>query len=507
MNLEHISRQVGILMMLLAGAMSTSLVVAWLCDDPPSAYWTFGGSSGLTLLFGAMCWWIGRRASGTLFRREALAIVGLSWLLTGFFGSLPYIFEGALPHPVDAYFETVSGFSTTGSTVLSDIEGLTDALHWWRTMTHWLGGIGIVVIFVAIFPQIGVGGKLLFKTEVPGPITEGLRPKIRETSIALFWIYFAFTALLAVLLYIFGPGEAEALARGRPNIEMDWHNAITHSFATMATGGFSTLGDSVAGFDSVAVDLLITGFMFIAGINFGLYYAALRGGWKAALRDRELWMYCGVVLLATVVVTLNIWGTGEPGTADAAKHETLWSSWRYAVFQVLGVITTTGFGTDNFELYPPLSKLILVFLMFMGGMAGSTAGGMKMFRFLVMFRSIWQQIRQTFRPTQVQVMRINRKVIGKDVVEGILAFLLLGMVVFTLSSLYMAWLGLDVVSATTSVAATLFNIGPGLAKVGPVESFAFIPASGKAVLSLCMVMGRLEFYSIMVLVVPEFWRD
>lgn len=330
MNLGHVSRQVGILLMLLAGAMSTSLPVAWLCGDPASAYLTFGASSGLTLVAGALFWWLGRKASGTLFRREALAIVGVSWLLIGFFGGLPYVFEGALPNFVDAYFETVSGFSTTGSTVLTNIEGLTEALHWWRTMTHWLGGIGIVVIFVAIFPQLGVGGKLLFKTEVPGPITEGLRPKIRETSLALFWIYLAFTLILAGLLYVVGPDEAEALARGRPNAEMDWHNAFAHSFATMGTGGFSTLNDSVAGFDSVAVDLLLTLFMFLAGVNFGLYYVALQSGWRVALRDRELWMYAGVILAATVVVTANIWGSGDPGSAHALKHEGLWPSARYA---------------------------------------------------------------------------------------------------------------------------------------------------------------------------------
>jgi trk system potassium uptake protein TrkH len=507
MNLGHVSRQVGILLMLLAGAMSTSLPVAWLCGDPASAYLTFGASSGLTLVAGALFWWLGRKASGTLFRREALAIVGVSWLLIGFFGGLPYVFEGALPNFVDAYFETVSGFSTTGSTVLTNIEGLTEALHWWRTMTHWLGGIGIVVIFVAIFPQLGVGGKLLFKTEVPGPITEGLRPKIRETSLALFWIYLAFTLILAGLLYVVGPDEAEALARGRPNAEMDWHNAFAHSFATMGTGGFSTLNDSVAGFDSVAVDLLLTLFMFLAGVNFGLYYVALQSGWRVALRDRELWMYAGVILAATVVVTANIWGSGDPGSAHALKHEGLWPSARYAAFQVVSVVTTTGFGTDNFELYPPLGKLVLVFLMFLGGMAGSTAGGMKMFRFLVMFKAIGQQVLQVFRPAQVQVVRINRKAMRAEVVQSILSFLLLGLVIFTLASLYMAWLGLDVVSATTSVAATLFNVGPGLAKVGSVENFAFIPTSGKVVLSLCMVMGRLEFYSILVLLVPAFWRE
>lgn len=506
MNYRRISRFVGILIMFLSVAMATSLIWAAALDDARTTVTAYVASALITFLAGATAWWIGRNAEGTIFRREAIAIVAVAWLLLGAFGGLPYVLDGVFTNPADAYFEAISGFSTTGSTVLSAIEPMSHASHWWRGMTHWLGGMGIIVLFIAVFPTLGVGGKLLFQTEVPGPITEGLRPKIRETSIALWWIYFGLTALQAALLYAFGPDAVEVAAKGlSPNAEMDLHNAIIHAMSTMATGGFSTLNDSVGGFDSVAVDAIITVFMALAGVNFALYYAALRGNGRRALRDRELWVYSGAIVLATIIITVAIWGTGDG--ADGAKHESLLSSFRYAVFQVLGIVTSTGFGSDDFNLYPPVGRLLLIALMFMGGMAGSTAGGMKVFRFLVMFKALKQQIHQTFRPNRIHVVRISGRVIAPGVVQGILAFLALGVLAWIAASLYLTARGIDIVTATTAVAATLFNIGPGLAKVGAVENFGWLPTDVKCVLSFCMILGRLEFYSLLVLFVPSFWRD
>ena len=506
MNYRRISRFVGILLMFMAGAMSTSLFWAWWLEDTWKTVSAFVVSVLITLGAGAIAWWVGRSETGTIFRREALAIVALAWLSIGAFGGLPYLLDGAFVNPADAYFETISGFTTTGSTVLSEIEHLSHAAHWWRGMTHWLGGMGIIVLFVAIFPQLGVGGKLLFQTEVPGPITEGLRPKIRETSIALWWIYFGFTALEALLLYAAGPDAADVAARGlSPNAEMDVHNAVIHAMSTMATGGFSTLNASAAGFESVSVDLIITVFMAFAGINFSLYYVVLRGGFHRAIRDRELWMYSGTIAVATVVLTVAIWHTGIG--ADGARHEGIFNSLRYAVFQVVAIITSTGFGTDNFDAYPPLGRLMLIALMFMGGMAGSTAGGMKVFRFLVMLKALKQEIHYAFRPNRIHVIRISGRVIPPAVVQGILSFLALGMLVWIGASLYLTARGIDIVTATTAVAATLFNIGPGLGKVGSIENFGWMGTDIKCLLSFCMILGRLEFYSVLVLLVPSFWRD
>jgi trk system potassium uptake protein TrkH len=386
---------------------------------------------------------------------------------------------------VDAYFETISGFTTTGSTVMTEIAGQSRGLHWWRSLTHWLGGMGIIVLFVAIFPQLGVGGKFLFKSEVPGPITEGLKPKIKQTAATLYWIYFTFTVVEALILWLL--------------CGMSLHDAICHAFATMATGGFSTQNGSVADYDSAAIDYVITVFMVFAGINFSLYYGILRGRVSALFRDVELRVYLGLIAVATIVITLSIWNI-DP------RHDSILDPFRFAVFQVVAIITTTGFGTDDFSLWPPMSQLLLVALMFVGGMAGSTAGGMKIIRFIVVFKAIYAEVYRVFRPQAVLSVRVGRSVIPRETTTAILGFFAIGILVFAAASLYMGYLGMDIVSATTSVAATLFNIGPGLARVGPVENFAFIPTSGKMVLSFCMILGRLEFLTILVLLLPEFWK-
>ncbi len=507
MNLRRVSRLIGILLMVLSAAMATSIPWAIACD-PISTTVAFVVSVLITLLSGVGMWTWGRDHEGTISRREALLIVAAAWALLGVFGGVPYMIDGALPNPVDAYFEAVSGFTTTGSTVLTNIEGISRALHWWRGMTHWLGGMGIIVLFVAILPKLGVGGKRLFKTEVPGPITEGLLPRIQETSIALWWIYLGLTVVLAVILYLIGPSAAEVKAKGlSPFAQMDWHAAFVHAFGTMATGGFSTLAESVAGFRSPRVEWVLTLFMLLAGMNFTLHFMVLRRQWREALLDHELRLYLTIVGVSTAIVTAAIYKTGDPSQFMVQSHEGVLDSLRCAAFQVVSVVTTTGFSTDDFNRYPPVAGLLLVALMFVGGMAGSTAGGLKVFRFLVMGKAVHRELLKVFRPAVVTKVRINDRAINDDVVHGTLAFIILGTVIFWLASLYMAALGLDLVTATTSVAATLFNVGPGLARVGAIENFAFIPDSGKVVLSLCMLLGRLEFYALLVLLIPAFWRN
>lgn len=484
MNFGRIGRLLGILLIVLAVCMASSIPWAIAYDEMETVK-AFVWSGAITALFGGFLtfWW--RREKETLHRSEAILLVALSWILLGVFGGLPYLFDGAVTNPADAYFETISGFTTTGSTILSDIAGQSRGLHWWRAMTHWLGGMGIVVLFVAIFPQLGVGGKFLFKSEVPGPITEGLTPKIKQTAATLWWIYFGFTAVLSGILIFLG---------------MTFHDALCHAMATMATGGFSTQNASVADFNSASIDYVLAIFMLLAGVNFGLYSMIRKRG-KMVFSDRELHVYLGLILVASVVITINITGTG-----DLSKHGSYIDSFRYAFFQVVGVITTTGFGTDNFNLYPPLSKMILVMLMFVGGMAGSTAGGMKVIRFIVIFKAIYVEIYRIFRPSVVMATRVGGAVISKDTTQAILSFFAISILIFCAASLYMAFLGLDIITATTSVAATLFNIGPGLARVGTIENFGFIPTSGKMVLSFCMILGRLEFMTILVLLIPEFWK-
>lgn len=480
MNGRTTARLLGILLAVLAVAMATSLGPAYYYDEVATVRALFA-SVALTLAAAGALYAYGRHADGLISRREALVVVAVSWVLIGVFGALPYLFTGALPAFPDAFFETVAGFTTTGSTVLTNIEGLSYGMHWWRTLTHWLGGMGIVVLFIAIFPQLGVGAKHLFKSEVPGPITEGLKPKIKETASALWKIYVGLTLAEAVLLYAAG---------------LSPFDAVTHSFSTLATGGFSTRNASVAAFDSVAVDLIVTVFMFLAGINFGLYFAALRGRWRALVRDPELHVYAALVALATLAIAVNI----------LSVHPNFGQTLRYSVFQVVAVITTTGFGTDNFDAWPPFSKLLLVLLMFVGGMAGSTAGGMKVSRVMVLAKAAAIEVYRTFRPSVVKTVKLGRSTMPDPIVRSIFGFFVLFMAVFAAASLYLAALGLDVLTATTAVIATLGNIGPGLARVGSVENFAFIPASGKLVLSFCMILGRLELYTVLVLFLPAFWK-
>lgn len=484
MHYRRISKLLGTLLLVLAGSMATS--IPWtLLYDAFSSTMAFIYSAGLTAAVGGALWLWGRgEDEGTIFRADAIFLVATSWLGLGLFGGLPYLFDGAFTNPADAYFETISGFTTTGSTVMVEIAHHSRGLHWWRCLTHWIGGMGIIVLFVAIFPQLGVGGKFLFKSEVPGPITEGLKPKIKETASALWWIYVALTVILSILLWLMG---------------MSVHDALTHAFATMATGGFSTKNGSLGEFNSAPIDLTVTLFMLLAGVNFGLYYEVLRGHGKKILRDPELHAYLALIGVASAVITWNIYGL-------SARHEGLFDSFRYAIFQVVSVVTTTGFGTDDFEIYPPVSKLLLIFLMFAGGMAGSTAGGMKIIRFIIIFKAIYVEIYKVFRPQSVMTVRIGRAVIPQETISACLVFFALGIFTFAAASLYMAYLGLDIVTATTAVAATLFNIGPGLNYVGPTQNFALIPTSGKMLLSFCMILGRLEFMTILVLFLPSFWR-
>jgi trk system potassium uptake protein len=455
----------------------------------PSAYYYGEQHAGGALFFsmlitaivggGLFAW--GRSSRVTVYRREALAVVGLGWLLIGIFGALPFYLGNAFTSFVDAYFETVSGFTTTGATVFTEIETVPNSLLLWRMTTHWLGGMGIIVLFVAIFPQLGVGAKQMFRSEVPGPITEGLRPKIKETALALWRIYALLTLLATVLLMLCG---------------MSFFEALCHAFATLATGGYSTKNASIGHYDSVAIDVVITVFMFLAGINFTLYYLVMRGRFQAFWRNGEFRVYLAITVVVSLLIALDI----------HERHGEFLQALRYASFQTVAILTTTGFGTDNFDAYPPFSKLLLVCLMFVGGCAGSTAGGIKISRLMVVFKVAYQETYRVFRPQVRMSVRIGRSVINEEIVRSILVFFSSFVALFALGSVFMAALGLDIVTASTSVAACLGNIGPGLARVGALENYAHIPAIGKVFLSFCMMLGRLELGTLLVLLVPDFWR-
>ncbi len=455
-------------------------------------------STLLSVGFGGLLAYFGRNASDRFHQREALGLVGISWLIAAGLGALPFVLSGVLG-PIDAYFESMSGFTTTGSSVFSPehFETTPKSIMFWRSFTHWLGGMGIIVLFIAVLPYLGAGGKQLFRSESPGPDPRGLRPRIKDTAKILYTIYLGMTVLETIALMFAG---------------LSLYEALCQTFGTLATGGFSTEAASVAGFDNVAVDLIILFFMVCAGSNFALYFVMLRGDWKAPFRDTEWRIYIGILVVCTLLITLNLMGwegafqAGEEPGPTPKTYDNPGASLRYASFQVVSIMTTTGFCTDDFDVWPHFSRALLLVLMFVGGCAGSTGGGIKVVRLVMLVKMAYWRLESTFRPKTVRAIRISDEVVVDDVQRMVYSFFVLYILWFAAGSLVMSAMGLPFQTAVTSVAATLNNIGPGLEAVGATMNYAAIPAVGKVFLSLCMVLGRLELVSICVLMVPSFWR-
>ena len=469
------------LVMFIGLSMSFSLLWSVYLGEPDV------GALGLSMLIcfgaGGGLFALGWRSKAPVLRREGMAMVGLSWLLAALFGALPFYFSGATPNFADAYFEAMSGFTTTGSTILQDIEALPKGVLFWRSFTHWLGGMGIVVLFVAILPYLRVSGKQLFKSEVPGPTAEVLRPRISETASLLWRIYLGLTVILIAILWALG---------------MSFYDALCHTFGTMATGGFSVWNKSVGYYNSVVIEAVIVVFMILAGTNFGLYFQVLKGDWKTFWRNSEWRFYMGIIGGATLLISVDL--------ILRQTYGNILHAIRHAGFQVVSIVTTTGFGTADFEQWSSFSQLILVALMFVGGCAGSTGGGMKVVRILVVLKQVYLGLEKVFRPHLVRTLKIGGVPVEDDVRDAILIFFVISLHVVLFGSLAMAAMGVDLVTAVTAVITALNNIGPGLGMVGPVENFSSIPDAGKYLLSLCMVLGRLELFAVLVLFMPAFWR-
>lgn len=424
-----------------------------------------------------------RPASLTIFRRDALLLVTLAWLAIPCIGTLPYLLDGVFRSPADALFESFSGFTTTGATVLVEIEGsLTRSMHMYRMLSHWLGGMGIMVLFVAVLPSLGVGGKMLFRNEVTGPITESVQPRIRETSAALWGIYIGLTLVLTALLFA--------------GSSMRFDDALGHAMSTLATGGFSSMNASVGGYNSAFVDWTITVFMFLGGVNFILYVWVLQGRRRAFLRDSEFLAYLGLTLVASIVVSCVI----------AERHDSLVDAFRYGTFQVVAVLTTTGFATDDYDLYAPLARNLIFLLFFVGGSAGSTSGGLKVFRYVVLFRALFSHVARTFRPQEVRVVRVGDHAVGDVTVHGVLIFFFAYLVIFATGTLVLSSMMPDLDSAMSASISALGSVGPGLSEVGPTRNYALVPAPGKLVMCGLMVLGRLEVFTLLAVLTPGFWK-
>lgn len=496
MNYAVLARLLGLL---LAGFSLTLLPTA------ACAYWyqEWGALRAVLLamlsilLAGAVPYTAGRRSTLQMFQRETIALVGLGWLLAALAGALPFYFSGHVGL-VDSYFESMSGLTTTGATILPDIESLPRSLLFWRSFLHFIGGIGIVVLFISVLPYLGVGGKHLFQSE-SSTDPRGFSPRIRETASLLLRIYLALNLALTALLMLAGMG---------------FYDAIVHAFGTIATGGFSNRQASVGAFDSLSIEVILIVFMLIGGTNFALFLAMARGDWKALLRDPEWRGYILLYSLAVVAISLNL--TYVRAHSEIDQHpEALFSeappyavgeALRASTFTVASLCTSTGFGTDNYERWPHFSQMVLVLMMLMGGCAGSTSGGIKVFRVLVLLKMLYWRLDNAFRPKTIRALRIGEQVIENDEQRRILTYILLHLSVVGFGCLLLTGLDVTPLTAVTAVITCMSNAGPGLEYVGIYHDFSKVPELGKMFLTLAMAMGRLEIIAILVLFKPDFWR-
>lgn len=439
-------------------------------------------ASGVSLLLGGGIAGITLKAKQEVRKREGYLIVALGWVVLSLFGSLPYYLNGAIPDYTDAFFETMSGFTTTGATILTDIEDMPKGLLFWRSCTQWIGGMGMIVLAVAILPILGVGGMQLFAAEVPGVTYDKLQPRIRETAKRLWYIYTGLTLLLCGLLMAGG---------------MNFFDGINHAFTTLATGGFSPYNDSIHHFDSAYIQYLIILFMFIGGTNFIMLFYLLKGKPRRLIDNEEFRFYTGIVLLTSAVVAVVlIYKIGHP--VELAIRE--------ALFQVTAIITTTGYFTQDFTSWGSILSWLFFLLMFTGAMAGSTSGGMKLVRHIMVAKNSLLELKRLMHPAAIIPVRFNNRPVESGITYNILAFVIIYVTIFGGGSFIMTLMGLDVSTAIGSVASALGNIGPGIGEVGPSGTFAGIPDEGKWFLAFLMMTGRLELFTVLILFTGYFWR-
>jgi trk system potassium uptake protein TrkH len=443
---------------------------------------SMGFSATATLGLGMMTWVLTRSSEKPNIRkREGFLIVTFGWVVMSISGTLPYIMSGSVVSFTDAFFETLSGYTTTGASIITDLDIVPKDILLWRSMTQWIGGMGIIVLAVAILPILGIGGMQLFVAESPGLKADKLAPKIRDTAKRLWLIYVGLTVAELVMLKIAG---------------MTWFDALNHALTTMATGGFSTQNTSAAEF-SPAIQYIITLFMFLAGTSFTLTYFALVGNVKKVLENEEFRFYAGIIVLTTVGVSIVVASVSDVGFEKA---------FRDSIFQIISLITTTGFVSADYTSWTSFITMVFFILLFFGGSAGSTAGGVKIVRHIILVKNSILELKRQLHPSAIIPVRLNGRAVDQSITYNVVAFIMTYIIIFALGSVIMTMFGVDLLTAMGSVATSLGNVGPGIGNVGPMDNFAWLPAGAKWFLAILMLVGRLELFTVLILFTPYFWR-
>jgi len=453
-------------------------------------------SGGIVMILGVLMMFITKKHEKEMNKREGYIVVAFGWIVMALSGTLPYVLTESIPSFTNAFFETMSGYTTTGSTILNDIESLPEGILFWRSLTHWIGGMGIIVLAIAILPLLGIGGMQLFAAEAPGPSTDKLHPRITDTAKRLWLIYFGYTAAETILLNVAG---------------MSFFDAINHAMCTLSTGGFSTKNASMAHWNGQPIiQYIVILFMFFAGTNFVLSYFAFKGKVQKIIKDEEFKLYFRFIAIFTIIASLVIYFNADV-SLSTIDHPMVWgeaeSAIRHAMFQVIAITTTTGFVTADYTLWTPFLMVFFFGLMFLGGSAGSTAGGVKIVRHLLMIKNGFMEFKRTLHPNAILPVRYNTKAVGQKIVFNILGFFILYMLSFIIGALVFSILGLDFVSSIGVAASSLGNVGPALGDFGPVHNFYDMPELGKWWASFLMLIGRLELFTVLILLTPFFWRN
>jgi trk system potassium uptake protein TrkH len=489
MRLKILLNVIGGLLVILGLTMILPIIISYFYEGNDLKGFLLSSSSCIGL---GLPVWIFTRHNKTLTNKDGFAIVTFSWIFTAIAGALPFYFSGAIPNITDAFFESMSGVTTTGASILGNIntlphlkngiESLPHGVLFWRSFIQWIGGMGIIVFYIAILPLLGVGGVQLFKAESPGPVSDKIRPRVRETAKFLWIIYVGMTFVQIIFLRIAG---------------MEIFDSICHAFTTMPTGGFSTKNASLAHFESSYIHYIIIFFMFVAGINFSLHFRLINGDYKVYTKDTEFLVYMFITSFITFIIFFSI-----------AVQNNLFSmtGFKEALFETVSILTTTGYVLGDYEIWPLFIQMVLLTLMFVGGMGGSTTGGMKVIRILLLVKYAALETRRMLHSRALIPVKIGKQSIKEDVVRNTLGFFLFFMSAFIITTILLSTMGIDIESSIGAAASAMGNIGPGLGKFGPTDNYALLPSQGKWLLSFCMLLGRLEIFTVMVLFSRTYWK-